>query len=294
MAHFRQTFQLLGLPANGTTFAGVADMPFQPRTIAIALSLAAVATVNAQANFAAKGEYAQYRNLSGLPASGYGVDSDGKITLKGAFSFSTPVAYSLKGGEISITLGNTSWDRNFRFFEGEREDDFGFKSNGTGSFNFGIDTKVGRFTAGMVVVSGAFENAYNVQFTPKQKEGPVQFGLGVQGLFAAGGFIGSGFADNAADRSTSIFGVGTWKANEKTHVSLGIGTSRFHKGFGNVSYGFTDGIKGFVEYDGIDWNYGAGFNLGSFKLSKDRTAKFTGTLSMVAQKYAAWSLNISF
>lgn len=265
-----------------------------PKTLALALMLSAVACASAQERFAAKGEFAQFRNLSGLPASGYGVDQNGKITLNGAFSFSTPIAYSLAGGEISITLGNTSWDREFRFFEKEKKRDFGFKSNGTGSLNVGIDTSLGRMTLGMVVVSGSFENAYSLQFTPKQPEGKVTYGLGVQGLFAAGGFIGPGFADNCADRSTSLFAVGTWKANDKTHVSLGIGTSRFQKGFGNVSYGFTDDIKGFAEYDGIDWNYGVGFNLGSFKVSKDRTAKFTGTLSMVAQKYAAWSLNVSF
>lgn len=269
-------------------------MPFQVRLITLALGVVAVASANAQAKFAAHGEYAQYRNLSGLPASGYGVDENGKISLKGAFSFSTPVAYSLKGGEISLTLGNTSWDRNFRFFEGEKKNDYGFKSNGTGSINVGVDTPLGNLTLGMVVVSGAFENAYSLQLTPKQKAGPVTFGLGVQGLFATGGFLGPGMDSSTADRSTSVFGVGTWKANEKTYVSLGIGTSRFHNGFGNVSYAFTNDIKGFVEYDGIDWNYGAGFNLGSFKLSKDRTAKFTGTLSMVAQKYAAWSLNVSF
>jgi hypothetical protein len=264
------------------------------RLITLAFGLTAIATVQAQAKFASHGEYAQFRSLSGLSGGGYGVDENGHITIKGAFSFSTPVAYSLRGGAVSLTLGNTSFDGKLRFFEKERANDFGFKSNGTGSANVGIDTSFGRFTLGMVVVSGGFENAYSFLYTPPQKDQKVTFAVGAQGLFAAGGFIGPGFADNTADRSTSVFGVGTWKIDERTHVSAGIGTSRFRNGFAGISYGFTDGIKGFAEYDGFDWNAGVGFSMGSMKLTKDRTAKFTGTLAIVAHKYAAWSINIGF
>jgi hypothetical protein len=254
----------------------------------------ACGAAQAQVAFATYGEYAQFRNLSGLSGGGYGVDRDGRVTLKGAFSFSTPVAYSLGHGEVSLTLANTSFDNTFRFFEKEKQKDFGFESNGTGSVNVGLETSLGNITLGMVVVSGSFENAYSFLWTPKQGDSKVTLGFGAQGLFSAGGFVGPGLASNSADRSTSVFGVATWKVDDRMHISAGMGTSRFRKGFGNISYGFTDGIKGFAEYDGFDWNVGAGFNLGSMRLTKDRTAKFTGTLALVARKYAAWSINISF
>jgi hypothetical protein len=256
----------------------------------MALSLATLS--GAQQAFAKIGQYSQFRNISGLPGGTFGVTADGSPDIKGAMGLSTPIAYSLGGGHFAGALANTSYDGNFRTLTKVKRNDFGFKSNGTATGMAGISTPIGRFTIGMSVASGAFENSYSALFTPKQNNGKITLAIGAEGLFAAGGFIGPGLHADV-DRASSVFIVGTAELGDGLYASAGAGTARFQKGFANVSYGFAGRFRAVVEHDGFGWNYGVGAEIGKIRMGKGaiRLNTFAG---MVQTRYAFWSVGFSF
>lgn len=250
-------------------------------------SLALVSTASAQAAFATKGQYSQFRNLSGLPGGTVAVDPAGRPGIRGAMAISTPIAYSLRGGHGVLSLANTSYDRSFRALTNPRRNDFGTKSNGTATALAGVSVRGGALTVGMSVVSGAFENSYSVQFTPGQT-GPIRFAAGAQGLFAAGGFLGPGFHDDV-DRSTNLYGVATADLGNGIYASAGVGTERFAKGFANLSVGLGSWGRALVEHDGFGFNVGLGAQLASY-----RGAKVMGFAGMLQGRYAFWSVSLAF
>lgn len=250
-------------------------------------TLALVSAASAQAEFASKGQYSQFRNLSGLPGGTVAVDPGGCPGIRGAMGISTPIAYSLRGGHGVLSLGNTSYDRSFRMLTNPQGNDFGTKSNGTATGLVGISSRGGTLTVGMSVVSGAFENSYSLQFTPDQS-GPIRFAAGAQGLFAAGGFLGPGLHDDV-DRSTNLYGVATAELGHGMYASAGVGTQRFAKGFANLSAGIGSWGRALVEHDGFGFNVGLGAQLGSY-----RGAKLMGFAGVLQGRYAFWSVSLAF
>lgn len=259
--------------------------------IAIA-ALTLVASASAQEAFGKPGQYAQFRNLSGLPGGTFGVNASGDPDSRGAMAISTPIAYSLRGGRFAAIAANTSYDDAFRVFTRAKKNDFGWKSNGTVAGMAGISTQIGDFTVGTTVVSGAFENSYSFLYTPKQPKGRMTFAVGAEGLFSAGGFLGPGFHDDA-DRVISAFGVVTWELDNNVFVSGGIGTSRFSQGFVNVSTNLTPRIKVTAEHDGFNFNYGVGAEIAMIKMA-GRKVRVTGFAGMIQTRYAFWSMGLSF
>jgi len=55
--------------------------------------------------------YPQFRNLSGLAGSGYGVDLQGYRSLSGPVAYSTPVAHTLGRNQFEIVGGTLSFTR---------------------------------------------------------------------------------------------------------------------------------------------------------------------------------------
>jgi hypothetical protein len=259
---------------------------------ALALSLGLVAIAPAQQAFSQIGQYSQFRNISGLPGGTFGVNPDGSPGISGAMGLSTPIAYSLGGGHFAGAIANTSYDGQFRFLTKAKKNDFGVKSNGTATGMAGISTPLGKFTLGMSVASGAFENSYSALFTPKQNNGKITLAFGAEGLFAAGGFIGPGLHSDV-DRATSAFIVATADLGHGLYASAGTGTARFDKGFVNASYGIGGRFRAVVEHDGFGWNYGVGAEVAKIRIGKGaiRLNTFAG---MVQSRYAFWSAGFSF
>lgn len=264
-----------------------------PKLTAIALLAGVCALASAQQAFSGRGQFAQFRNMSGLPGGTFGVDQDGDPTMKGALAISTPIAYSLRAGHFVLVGSNTSYDHRFRAPSKPAREDFGVKSNGTLSGMAGISTSVGDFTVGMNVVSGAFENCYNVLFTPNQPKGKFTMAVGAEGLFSAGGFIGPGF-HNDADRVISAFGVGTFDLGKNIYVSGGWGTSRFARGFANASIGLGPRVRLTVEHDGFGWNYGIGAEIAKVRLGHGRDIHVTTFAGAIQGRYAFWSVGFAF
>ena len=261
---------------------------------ALAVFLATSSIAGAQSAFSTRGQFAQFRNLSGLPGGTFGVNQDGDPDMRGAMALSTPIAYSLRGGHFVFIGSNTSYNRDFRLPSRPTSGkDFGVNSNGTAAAMAGISTPVGDVTVGMNVVSGAFENCYNALFTPTQPKGKFTLAVGAEGLFSAGGFIGPGFHHDA-DRVISAFGVGTFDLGKNIYVSGGWGTSRFAKGFLNTSVGLGSRVRLTTEYDGFGWNCGLGAEIAKMKFSHQRDLHVTAFLGELQGRYAFWSLGFSF
>jgi hypothetical protein len=252
----------------------------------------------AQKDLGGKDQFPQFRTLSGLVAGGYGLNLNGEPSFKGAMAISTPVGQSLGPGRFAFGLGITSSDSRPRFFDrGSHEE----KSNGTAEGMVGVGTPFGNFTVGGMILSSLGDNVLNLHFSPKINTEKVAFGVGVQDVFSTGGSSGETIdLKQGGGVSRSFYAVTTTQFAENGYISFGAGTRRFKRGFGNISYNLAQPVKGVVEYDGFNFNYGLGFNLGSFPIGSSnggetvRHANATAFLGYVRGKYFTWTLGFSF
>ena len=258
------------------------------------MSCVAAVPAFAQSELSGKDQFPEFRTLSGLVGGGFGVKLDGSPSFGGAMALSTPIGPSLGPGRFAFAAGSTSDNHTLRFFNTSR-------SNGTLSGMFGIGSPIGNLTVGGMVLSSLGDNVLNLQFSPRLNTPDFSLGIGVQDVFSTGGSNGQAI-DNATGggNSRSIYAVGTTKFAEGGYVSFGIGTRRFRNGFSNVSYNVVPFLKGIAEYDGFNWNYGVGVNLGSFNIGSasngdtERKLNATGFLGLVRGKYPTWTLSLSF
>ncbi|RYG45062.1 hypothetical protein EON79_13495 [bacterium] len=250
----------------------------------------AVSVAHAQSELSGYHQYPQYRTMSGLPGSGFAVDPFGVIG-RGAISLSTPVAYSLGHGRLLFGAMSVSNSRRPRVQFGAGN---GLRSgNGTGQAMYGLQLgRYGTLTSTVMVLSGTRDQAFNFHWTPPQRGGKVTYAVGVQDLLGDGGSSGTNVRGDG-DSSSSLYAVATGEVAKETYVSLGYGTRRFGRPFGNASTTLLPNTKGYVEYDAFNWNFGGSFvvALGS----QDRTpSNLTLHAGLIRGKYLALSANISF
>lgn len=256
--------------------------------------LTAIAPVFAQAQVGGPGQFPQFRSMSGLPGSGYGVLADGRIDPLGAWSVSTPIAYQLRPWQFSVGFGSLSPNSRPRFIDTSSGESRG---NGTAQITVGLPLgKYGSGTYTLEVLSGKLDNASNFTYSPPGQNGPVRFGVGVQDIGGGGGTQGEGANGKDPGSSTSFFVVGTYEGTEGLHASLGAGSRRFDGVFGNVSANLTPRTKAVLEYDTFNWNFGVGYDLG--RLGQGVRAGYDSGASlfvgMIRGKFAYWSVNIRF
>lgn len=248
----------------------------------------------AQAQIGGPGTYPQFRSMSGLPGSGYGVESDGSTTPMGAWSISTPIAYSLQPWHVVFGFGTMSPNLSPRFLDSSSHES---TSNGTAQITIGAP--LGRFGQGtytLMVLSSRLDNAGNFTWTPPGQTGPLRLGLGVQDVSGGGGTQGEGLNGQDPGNSRSWYGVATWEGPEGVHASLGTGTNRFKGVFGNISASLSPQTKAVLEYDTFNWNAGVGYDFGKIGSSpiKDHEIGASMFLGVIRGKYAYWSLNFRF
>jgi len=261
------------------------------RWFAFLLSLAPLLAV---AQIGGPGEYPQFRSMSGLPGSGYGVMSDGKIDPLGAWSLSTPIAYGLQPWQFAVGFGSLSPNSTPRFLDTSSGES---KGNGTAQFTVGLPLgKYGQGTYTFMVLSGRLDNAGNFTWTPPGQKGCVKFAAGVQDISGGGGTQGEGVNGRDPGSSRSFFVVGTWEGPKGLHASLGKGTNRFQKLFGNVSANIAPNAKVVLEHDGFNWNYGVGYDLGRLGKSPRPGADIGASLflGVIRGKFAYWSVSFRF
>lgn len=253
----------------------------------------------AQSDLVGKGQYPQFRTLSGLSGCGFGVLLDGTPSFDGAMALSTPIAQSLSAGRVALGAGDTSSTYYPRFLNFDPNVNSG--SLGKAEGMFGLGTPFGNFTIGGMILSTKFDSAESVQFTPKLGLRNIDLGLGVQDVFDHAGENGQDLDNKIGlGNSRSFYGVVTAKYAPGGYISVGTGSQRFNGVFGNTSYNLLPWLKGVVEYDTFNWNYGVGLNLGHFAIGKsgpddeDRYVNTTAFLGFVRGKYATWAIVMSF
>lgn len=255
-------------------------------------------TALSQTEFEHPAQYPSFRGISGLPGGTFGVLRDGSISMKGALSFSSPIAYSVGNNQWFFGISETSNDQKLRLafnFRSKNGDILANGGSGKGVAVAGFTTPYGNLSGSFEVLSGKFNSVDNVEFTPNQDSKFATFAVGVQDVRGHGGFGGETY-DNTHKgwSSRSFFGVATRPIGEKAYVSVGIGSQRFKRPFANASYGISNNVRAMAEYDGYNFNFGIGAEFGSVNWLFGRKAHFVTFLGDVRGKYISWTAGFTF
>lgn len=212
-------------------------------------------------------------------------------------SFSTPIAYSLRGYEVVFGASNVSDTDKLKFALGEEQGERGV-GNGSAQIIFGVPVPEdwGQISFGHLVLSKLLDNAQTLQWTPPGQSGPVRYAVGVQDIGGQGGTSGEGIPGDGGS-SRTYYAVATYEATPDTHVSLGFGDSRFRgRTFANASHNLTDRVKVTLEWDVFNFNYSIAYDLGPLVrgVVQDRDGRATLQIGMVRNKYAFWAINFHF
>lgn len=170
-------------------------------------------------------------------------------------------------------------------------------SNGTAQFTVGLPLGgYGQGTYTVMILSGRGDNVGNFTWTPPGQRGPITFAGGIQDVSGSGGTQGEGPGGIDPGNSRSYFVVGTYAWANNTYASVGIGSQRFNKLFGNISTNISERTKAVLEYDSFNWNIGVGYDLGKLGVKGREEFEPGASLFMgvIRGKYAYWSLNFRF
>jgi hypothetical protein len=249
------------------------------------------------------GQYPQFRNVSGLPGGLFGVSADGRPSMLGAMTISTPIGYSLGHNHIGLGFANMSRDRTLRFPQSRTNND---DANGTGFGMIGLTSRYGHVTLSGMVLSGIGDTVLNAQFQPNLPRMPKGLGVsfGVQDAFSTGGSAGVRRPEDT-QTSRSFFGVATYEAARGVHLSVGAGDRRFQGVFGSASVNVGQRVKLFVENDTFNTNYGIGWNVGPLRRRQSERYTLTSdddpyrgdvflTLGIIRQSRAFWGVAVTF
>lgn len=249
----------------------------------------------AQVELSGKDRFPQFRGLSGLSGAGFGVMKDGRPSFRGAMSYTTPIGYTLGGTRLAAGLGTISGDRSPIFFRSGKDSAAG---NGTGYFVVGFDVYGGAVAGGFTFLSGLGDNVSTLQYSPRLGN-KLGFSVGCQDLGGSGGSSGASQPGDD-DSSRSFFAACSTELSDGIHLSAGLGTRRFQKGFGSLSAKLGPQFKALVEHDGWNFNYGLAYNPGRYMVSDDwsernvRSAEVTVFAGIIQNRYAGWSVVVSF
>jgi hypothetical protein len=249
-----------------------------------------------QSDFAPTGQYPQFRGESGLPGSGFGIDSKGNPNFAGAMAYSTPIAYSLSNWHFSMDAENAS---DYGFFRLPHLTGHSGKQDSNGKLNFMTGIPLDRFgalTLSYTVLSSLGDAAINFQYQVPYEYRGVAFSFGCQDYRGSVHNAGAEGEPGGNGTSTSYYGVVTAPLPDGIYVSAGYGDRRFKYGFANASIPLGDRFKAVVEHDGFDFNEAIAYHPNipaSFKFFGHQ-ADATIMIGYEKSKYAFWSINLSF
>lgn len=257
------------------------------------LSVAAVGW--SQVPFQGRGTFPQFRDLSGLPGSGFGITVDGSPGLQGAIALSTPVGFSLSRGHAAIGAGVRSTDGKIRWINTSNRAG-GYASDGTGQAMVGFSAaRWGAATFSGMVLSSALDNAFNAQWQLPLSSQRFGFSLGCQNLWNRPNAAGEGVpGDNAGSRS--YYAVGTYEIRDGAFLTLGKGDVRFRGLFGSACANMGPSNKALVEYDDFGWNFAVAHSLRVMPTAKEPFDRVEATLMLgtIQQRRTFLALNLTF
>lgn len=202
-------------------------------------------------------------------------------------AISTPIGHTL--GKNSVAAGGSvvspDGRLNARF---PRNSAYG---NGNGFLSFGADLgRYGDVAATCQLLSSYQDTSWHIQYSPILRD-RVRVAVGVLDLTGHGGSSGQDLPGDERS-SRTLFGVATVKVREGAYVSLGTGTRRYQRGFGNASLEVGRSLQAVIEHDGFGWNYGLAFR--PFGDVTVRRVSVTAFLGLVQSRYAVWSLAFTY
>jgi hypothetical protein len=254
----------------------------------VRLFVAGMLLVTATGSAMAQQPYPQFRGLSGLAGSGYGVDPEGYRSLSAPVAYSTPVAHTLGRWQMQIGGGTLSYTRTPGISSS--------KTNGTGYVTAAVTLPRLNLAGTFFVKSGAFDQVYHIQgqYIPAQNAKWVA-SLGIQDIQGRGGAAGAGGGALDEASSQSVFGVVTYRWDTRSnplYLSLGFGTHRFGRSFASMSYQVVQPMRVWLESDGYGINFGTVL---AWKLGHGRrSAEVTTTLGVVRGQYFTLSAGVGF
>ncbi|MCW5939048.1 MAG: hypothetical protein KF884_04090 [Fimbriimonadaceae bacterium] len=260
--------------------------------LALAVFLSASQPAPAQ-TMRGKGQFPQFRNLSGLPGGGFAVSPEGSPDVKGALSLSTPIAYSLTDYRIVFQYASQSNDRRFRFDSPRQEGIRG--TNATGAAMIGLPLEDWRVTLTGMFLSSDLDSVLNVHVQPPLGSDDWAVAFGAQDFFSTGGAAGTNHP-NDRDLSRSLYAVGTYRFAEGIYVSGGLGTERFKRGFIGASAPLGDSARVSLEQDGYGFNGYALYEIKALERvgGTKRDARVLLGVGLVKMKHPVWSVGLSF
>ena len=224
----------------------------------VALSAATIAHSQVDPwNF--RGQFPQFRDLSGLPGAGFGLTSKGQPSIEGAMAISTPIGFSLAPGTFDIGISNRSVNNQPRFFEmSSTGNDI---SSGTGQVMAGFRTPIGTLTISLEVLSTQLDSVANAQLQLPLSWDKGGVSIGIQNIWnrpeaASQDVVGE------RDLSRSVFAVATYEVEKGAFLTLGDGDVRFRGVFGSISAMPAKRFKLLAEYDTFGWNPAIAYSLG--------------------------------
>ncbi len=257
--------------------------------LGLSAALLGGALANAQ-TISGPGTFPQFRDMNGLSGNGFAVMRDGELSLNGALTLSTPIAYLPRPGKTIIGVSSRSHDLRPRFPE-TRGFGGNSPSDGTAQILTGWDWGNVRFLGTHQIVSSAGDNVNNLQMMyrdPDRRFGDWTFSFGIHNILNRPSAAGDSFPDDDDQMSLSYFFVGTKECSREAYFSFGLGDIRYKGLFGSYSALLNDSIRGYVEYDRFNWNYGVATE--SSILGKQLFIQ----MGVVRGNYLTWSLNMVF
>jgi len=240
--------------------------------------------------------YTSFRGISGLGGGGFGIGSDGKITLRGATALSTPIGYTLGPRQWFVYGSNLSSTLSPRFPSRiDFQNDATRNSNGSAGLMASWGTPLGTIAVGGVLTTGDLDSSLNVQIQPAGQNGSTKISIGVQDLFSTSAANNGAIQQQlGGGNSTSPFVVASTSLGRDAYVSYGLGLNRFKGAFGSLSVPVGP-VQGFIEYDTFNWNFGLTSRIWHKEYDlgiREQSAWLSA--GVVRGKYFYWSIGFAF
>jgi hypothetical protein len=240
----------------------------------------------AQDGLAGKGQYPQARTLSGLSGGGVPVRPDGRPGMDGALALSTPIGYTLGANRVLAIGSNTSAGRSFRWFDGNSPVN---GANGSAAILFGAGHGSIQIAVTWMQTSRLSEDrVVNLQVSPPN-QGRLGLSFGVQDALDQ-----TVTTPDYEESASSAFGAATYHAGDGVYLTAGHGTRRFSRGFAGASAPVGKRARAMLEYDGYGWNYGAAFDLGSYRATSGGRTQVSAFVGLIQGRYLTWSLALRY
>lgn len=245
-----------------------------------------------QTAFIGRDRYPQYRDISGLPGGGFGVNREGYVSFLGAYALTTPLGISMRSGEN--VFGFATRSDNLTLTSPGVSSDTGANSAGSAQFIFGISTGIGDITIAHFVMSSRLDNTQNIQFSPKIKSDSWNFSIGVQNYRGRGQRSGEMVAGDE-EFSRSVYVAATCEYKQGNYFTIGKGDHRYQGLFANHTYSFDERFKHMIEWDRFGFNQMLYYACPvPFLVNKGQQGKMFVGVGAVGGAAGVWSLNFSF